>query len=304
MKAAAEPASESAETAHRVVIQRNPASGSGRGAAQLLKLIEELRNAGYQVRLFASRERFDHFLSNPQIRRNIACLVAAGGDGTVASVVSRHAEFPIATLPLGTENLVARYLGIPSCGKTVARMIQRNMTRQFDTGLVNGQRFLLMTSAGVDAAVVHHLSSRRSGNIRRTSYLRPILSCFHRYRFPQIKVLDSHGRLIAKGSHVIATNIPAYGFRMPFCPAADPHDGQLDVRVFRTAGAIATIRHAIRTRLGWADKPGDLMRFRATQIELHSEAGDVPLQYDGDPTGVCPAIIRVDPASMTLLVME
>ncbi len=286
----------------RVVIQRNPTSGSGRGAKQILILIGYLKAMGYRVSLFANRDRLDDFVRRPNVASDILCLVAAGGDGTIASLANRHAQFPIATLPLGTENLVARHLQIPRCGRTVAELIQKNVTSVFDTAFVNDQRFLLMASAGVDADVVRRLAAVRKGNIRHASYVVPILTSFTSYDFPKIEVLDTTGGLLASGSHVIVTNIPEYGFRMPFCPASDPHDGKLDVRVFRVAGSWATMAHGMRTRLGFADRQADVTRFTATEIRLQSEAVNVPVQCDGDPAADCPATIRIAPKSMTLIV--
>ena len=117
-----------------VVIQRNPTSGSGRGSKDLRRLISELRRADFRVRLFADRNRFDAFVTCDEQRSLIRCLVAAGGDGTISSLANRHADFPIATFPLGTENLMARHLQIPRCGVTVAKLIADGVTRSFDTG--------------------------------------------------------------------------------------------------------------------------------------------------------------------------
>lgn len=285
-----------------VIIQRNPTSGTGRGARQLLVLIRELKAEGFCVRLFASRSRLDQFVSTSGISENIHCLVAAGGDGTIASLVNRHEQFAIAVLPLGTENLVARHLQIPRCGRTVAKVIQQNNARLFDSAFVNGRRFLLMASAGVDGEVVRTISASRRGNISRYSYIWPILKSFFCYSYPTIQVYDASKTLLASGSHVIVTNIPEYGFGMPFSPKADPHDSQLDVRVFTRSGTWRTMLHGLRTRLGLPDKSGHVVRFTTTEIHLGSDAQTPPVQYDGDPIDEWPVSVRMGSVPMKLLV--
>ncbi|GAB5442357.1 MAG: diacylglycerol kinase family protein [Fuerstiella sp.] len=286
----------------RVVIQRNPTSGSGRGRQQIRMLIRHLREAGFVVRLFANRDRLDDFVQRSEIRNSIFALVAAGGDGTVAGLCHRHPDLPIAVLPMGTENLVARHLNIPRCGRTVANMIRGGKSRVFDTAFVNDQRFLLMASAGVDAEVVHRLSTERTGNISYWSYLQPIARSFLKYHYPPIDVCSRDGKVLATGSHVIVTNIPEYGFRMKFSPQADPADGKLDVRIYQHAGRQRTILHALRTRAGWGDRPGDVVRLQAESVELKARDQHVPVQFDGDPVGLCPVQIRIDPQSLRLFV--
>ena len=287
-----------------VVIQRNPTSGSGRGARQILILIRELRRLGYRVRLFGSRERLDQFVAASAVQKQLRCLIAAGGDGTVSGLANRYPQSPIATLPLGTENLMARYLQIPCCGEAVAQMVHTMGTRCFDTAFAGDQRFLLMTSVGVDADVVRRLHRVRTGNIRHLSYAKPILQSFFGYAFPRLSVYSPDGELLGEGTHVIATNIPAYGFRMQFSPLADPQDGLLDVRIFRQTGRITTLIHAVRTRLGLVDKSGDVRRFTAREVEIHSAEDETPVQCDGDPAPCCPLRISVAPASMTMVVPE
>jgi diacylglycerol kinase family enzyme len=292
------------EDCNLVVIQRNPTSGSGKGAKQLLKLIRELRRIGYRVRLFGSRERLDQYIADNAVQTQLRCLVAAGGDGTVADLVSRYPGFPIATLPLGTENLMARYLQIPRSGEFVAQMIHRLSMQLFDTAFANNQRFLLMASVGVDAQVVQRLHAVRAGHIRRLSYVKPILQSFLGYRFPGLSVYSTDAGLCGEGTHVIVTNIPAYGFRMSFSPQADPRNGLLDVRIFRRTGRITTLIHALRTRFGLADRRDDVQRFTTREIEIRSTADNTPVQCDGDPAPDCPLRIRVAPASMTIVVPE
>lgn len=284
------------------MIQRNPTSGSGRGRQQIRILIHHLRSAGYRVRLFAHRDRLDRFVRDPDNSSSVAAVVAAGGDGTVAGLSHRHPAVPIAILPLGTENLVARYLRIPRCGRTVADMIRIGQTRVLDTGFVNDQRFMLMVSAGIDAEVVHRLSTERRGNISHLSYLKPIFRSFMDYHYPPIDVCSVDGKVLATGSHVIATNIPEYGFRMKFSPLADPTDGKLDIRIYQQVGRQRTILHALRTRAGWTDRTSDVVRLQAEAVELRPRGDSVPVQFDGDPAGLCPVKIRIDRQSLRLFV--
>ncbi|MEZ6127281.1 MAG: diacylglycerol kinase family protein [Planctomycetaceae bacterium] len=285
-----------------VVIQRNPTSGSGRVSRQLRVLIHELRAAGMAVRLFASRDRFDRFVRSSAVADSLRCLVAAGGDGTVSGLAHRHSDLPIATLPMGTENLVARHLRMPACGATVAQRIVDGAIRKFDTALINGQRFLLMASVGVDADVVRRVHAVRHGNIRHWTYVKPIVQSFLGYEYPSLSVHASDGALLGEGSHVIVTNMPEYGFRIPFCPLANPHDGLLDVRIFHQTGRLATIPHALRTRLGFADRRAEVTRLLVSEAEIRSSLPATASQCDGDPAPNCPVRISIDPASLTLIV--
>lgn len=285
-----------------MAIQRNPTSGAGRVSRELIALIRELKAAGLMVRLFASRERFDSFVNLPEVRPQLRCVVAAGGDGTVAALANRHPDLIIAAFPMGTENLLARHLNMPCCGKTVAHIIVQGATRRFDTALLNDQRFLLMASVGVDADVVRRMHLSRRGNIRHLSYVQPICSSILMYPYPRLSVHAADGQLLGEGSHVIVTNIPEYGFRIPFCPLASAHDGLLDIRIFHLTGRWASMSHGIRTRLGLVDRSAEVTRLKAPLVEIRSQEPNTVSQCDGDPGATCPVRIAVDPASLNLIV--
>lgn len=305
-----------------VVIQRNPTSGSGRGRREVFRLFKELQRRGFAVRVYHNRSRFSRYVNRPaaanrsSVTDRIRCLVAAGGDGTISSLVQRHPEFPIAVLPLGTENLVAKHLSLKCDGVELANVIQDGRFLAFDTGLVdvgsaqNGfaqkdstqsHRFLLMASAGLDAEVVRLLALNRKGNISHFSYLKPIINSFLRYRFPKLEVLNELGETIAVGSHVLVSNMPEYGMKIPFCRTANPHDGLLDVRVFQQSGMVKTALHVLKTRLGGQDSAKDLVRIQASMISLKAEDSLVPLQADGDPCGTGCVTFRIADEKMKLL---
>ena len=170
-----------------VVVLRNPLSGTARKRSEVRKLLQELTRNGFQVRLFSSRERLERFVRRLEPSR-LRCVVAAGGDGTVNDLLNRLPGVPLALLPLGTENLLARYVGVSSSGRQAAQVIVHGVVQQFDVGQVNGRRFLLMASVGLDAQVVHQVHRHRTGPVSKWSYVRPILAAARTYLFPQLQV--------------------------------------------------------------------------------------------------------------------
>ena len=287
-----------------VVIQRNPRSGSGAGRKELLVLIRELRTAGYHVRMFRSRQTLDSFLSMPENRRTLRCIVAAGGDGTVADVTNRHPGCPIAVLPLGTENLLAQYAGLSRCGRTLAAVIASGRIRMFDSATANGRRFLLMLSVGVDGDIVHAIHRARTGTIRRIGYVVPTLRAFFSSSPELILASTPDGIHSATGTHIIVTNIPRYGFALKFAPEAIPDDGLLDVRIYHGTTRGQIFWHAIRLKLGLPIHASEFTKFKATEVtlELLNRSRIPGVQADGDPCSTLPVRVLIEPASLCLVV--
>ena len=297
-------ASTIADDKRLVVIQRNPRSGSGAGRKELLVLVRTLRRADYRVRMFRSQEKLDAYLSVLEHQKNLRCIVAAGGDGTVADVVNRHPGCPIAILPLGTENLLASYLKLRRCGRQISTVIESGRIRHFDSASANGRRFLLMLSVGVDGEIVHAIHSSRKGNIRRLGYVLPSLRAFISWSPQTIRVSDSERNHIVTGTHVIVTNIPRYGFGLTFAPEASPDDGLLNVRVYHGTTRWQIFWHAVRLKSGLPIRSDEFTKFAANRITLTSP-DDIPIhgvQVDGDPCSRLPVEVEIRPASLCLLV--
>src|SRR5262245_42988674 len=200
-----------------VAIQRNPRSGTGKGRDWLLDLVRELRRLGLRPRMFKNRQRMDAWLAQPAIREQLACIVAAGGDGTVADVFNRHPGIRLAILPLGTENLLARFLGIPHSGKGVAKLIATGHVRVLDLCQMGQRRFALMASAGFDAEVVRRLHSSRHGHISRRTYIQPTLEAVRKYEYPEIRVWVDGASAAEPARLAMVVNVPIYA--LGFLPA-------------------------------------------------------------------------------------
>jgi diacylglycerol kinase (ATP) len=122
-------------------------------------------------------------------RSLLRAVVAAGGDGTASLVTNQTPPgTPIALLPLGTENLLSKYLEIPADPDRVALLISDGLTTRLDAGQAGDRLFLLMAGCGFDAEVVRRLHQARSGHIHHLSYAKPILDAVRSYRYPPLQV--------------------------------------------------------------------------------------------------------------------
>lgn len=282
-----------------VVIQRNPRSGSGKARVELLKLASGLKSHGFHVRMFANREKLDQTVRDAS--RPPVAVVAAGGDGTVGNVANRLPGFPIAILPLGTENLIARHLKIRRDGTALADMIAVGNRLLLDTAVLNEQRFLIMAGFGVDAAVVHRLDEVRTGTISHLSYIQPILRTFRKYKYTPIRVFvdDNPDPLI--GHQVMIVNLPAYALRMPFAAKAKGNDGLLDVRVFEKGSTFQMLKYCYKVARNRHEDMPDVHCATAKSVRVESDE-PVFAQIDGDPAGMTPATIQIEPATIEFIV--
>ena len=72
----------------------------------------------------------------------------------MAEVINRSpAAAPLAILPLGTENLLAKYIGQDPAPDAVAQTILAGQAVNLDAARAGTRIFTLMISAGVDAEV-------------------------------------------------------------------------------------------------------------------------------------------------------
>jgi diacylglycerol kinase family enzyme len=265
------------------MILYNPIAGAGRAAAAAESLESPLRQAGHDLRL-------DRTPADPPADwldaelDDVGALVVVGGDGTVrlASGPAVRTGTPLYHFPLGTENLFARELGFDDSIPRLLQAIDRGRVRCLDVGVVEGQPFLLMTSMGFDAGVVHRLASRRVQSITHLSYLPPILNQLLRWRPSRLTVRVEHEVVVDdEPGFVVVANSPQYAVRLN--PAADASmtDGVLDVVFFPCRSSLAMLRWMLACRLGRQVRDPRLVYRKGKQISLRS-ATPRPYQLDGD----------------------
>jgi diacylglycerol kinase family enzyme len=264
----------------------NPKAGAGRAAAQRAALAKSLDEAGWTVHATSSVADLPGAVRAWESGR-LRALLTIGGDGTLRFVAQRvPAGLPLLPVPLGNENLVARWLGQRAAPSDVVETLTHGQMRWIDAGLVGSQLFLVMLSCGFDADVVRRVDTDRQGPISAIDYYLAICRSAQTYSFPELRLTMSGGQR-RTARWILAFNLPAYAHRLPVAPDADPQDGQLDVVCLQHGGWWSPIRYVLGAWLGRHHRWSDVAMLHDEQVRIESDP-PVPVQIDGDFVGHTP----------------
>lgn len=99
-------------------------------------------------------------------------IVVCGGDGTLhcAAPLLLEAALPIAILPLGTANDLARTLHLPVDPVAAARLILDGRPHTIDLGEVNGIPYFNVATLGMSVELARHLTEDRKRRWGRLAY--------------------------------------------------------------------------------------------------------------------------------------
>ena len=292
----------------RVTLLHNPGAGSqGEGdARRLQKLLED---AGYRVRYQSSKD--DDW---KEVLESAADLVVvAGGDGTVARAAKRMVGrgTPLALLPSGTANNIARSLGLLERPfEELVRGWQGARRVKLDIGTAAGpwgeRHFIEGVGAGLFARLLAHPAKSKRKGVEGA--LRRLQQFAARCEPVELAALldgkDISGRYIL----FEALNLPYVGPNLHLAHDSRPGDGQLDV-VMVTEAERDRLLHYLEQ---WQDNRerlamlptlrGARLQIEWTGFELHIDDKLRPKE-DAAPEDIAGIVeARLDGAALEFLV--
>jgi diacylglycerol kinase family enzyme len=300
-------ASRPSSAAREVIISFNPRAGSRSRHQHITSIVEVLSRARYNVRLTTRLDELTGLAADESNAGRLRAVVAIGGDGT-ASIVRTHVPLnvPLLPVPMGTENLLGRFVEQSINPAAVFRTVDEGVTIGLDLGRANGKLFLLMISAGFDAEVVRTLHMNRRGNITRAAYLLPMVRALRSYGYPQMQLYC--GDTVGTGAPfqcrwLFAFNLPLYALGLPIAPDALATDGLLDVCMFERGSMWSVLRYLWHVRRGCHLGLPDFGLRRTNRFRLEGpNSVELAYQLDGDYGGKLPVDVELLPGELRLLV--
>ncbi len=273
----------------RLLVLRNAAAGAVEDAAVDTALGVLGRAADTVVEAPGSPEQLRRVLDARDGRR----LVVLGGDGSlhvcVQALYARgelRPDDPLALVPLGTGNDLARALGLLLDPTQAAATVLSGRPRALDL-LVDddGNVVVNVVHAGVGAAAAQHASGLK-GALGPAAYVVGSLLAGATERGWQLEV-GVDGRVLAGGEEpvlMVGVGIGrTIGGGSPLAPDPLPDDGLADVVVSLSTGPLDRVGYAVALREGeHVDRP-DVLTARGREVTVRGE--DFPVNADGELAG-------------------
>jgi len=279
----------------RLVIIANPTSGGGRGYRSIQNHIRRWPHKDWEVEVLTTKSCGHAGLLAQELLSDPPDLLGiCGGDGTVNEVVSRITDppFPVALIPAGTANVIARELGLPLNPIQSLQIALKRTVRRVDLGEISAgaRRFLFVAGIGFDAYVVARVQPEFKKRLGMAAYAVAIVDCLRTYDFPDLHIVA--GDQTYRATSCLACNAKSYGGGLLFCPDAEMGDGQLDILVLEGRDRLRLARFLIRAWLGIAETGGWIHRVRTRTLRIDGDARAL-VQADGELAGNLPIEISL-----------
>lgn len=256
-------------------------------------------------------------LTRDAVAAGTAVVLAAGGDGTVRAVAEalRHTGVPLAVIPSGTGNLLARNLGLALNNHLESVLVAfAGADKPIDLGVteilrMDGTReahsFLVMAGLGLDATMIARTNPRLKKAVGWLAYVDAIGRSL-----PEIKPikllfsLDGAPERASSAHTVIIGNCGLLPGGFLLIPDAQPDDGLFDIAVLRPRGAFGWLK--VWNKVAWENGVLRRSALGRSILDLTADAKDVlyatgkdlqltviepqEFQLDGDEFGVVKAV--------------
>lgn len=301
----------------------NPVAGNSDPEEVRRYLDEQIQDAGdpaWQYEIYETTGREDlPSIVRGALDRGANMVVAGGGDGTVSGVASGLAGMPdpdgapMAILPLGTGNAMARALGLPLDAQPALDLaLGRHRQRRIDVMRLGDRFFLANVTVGLSARIMEEADREEKQRFGLLAYVAAALMAS--LDSPAKERRNRHFALTVDGdsldvdaSEILVLNtgvlgLPKVDLGLDVCP----DDGQIDLYAVPAETLVDSLLQAWHLVAG-SDEENSGIRHLTVRHSLSIRSdGPVTFQADGEPLGEMPASdaieIEVIPAALPVVV--
>lgn len=278
----------------------NPQSRRG-GEADLQVVVNLLQASGYTVIRRQSKNAAECSRVIDEHCADLDLVIVAGGDGTVSSVAAtlyRHQK-PLAILPLGTANDLARSLSISDDLASVGQLVVDEQLRWIDLGRVNGHFFFNAVNIGLGTQVTRQLSREGKRTWGAFSYLKALWETLARKREFRAEIKVDGRRYRQRSIHITVGNGRYYGGGNVVDEEAQIDSGKLCLYSIKPQQLLSLVFLAPLLRLGKQRLAKRTLSEVGRKIEINTSPR-LEIHADGERIGFTPATLEVIPGALAV----
>ncbi|MFD1715734.1 diacylglycerol/lipid kinase family protein [Amnibacterium flavum] len=251
------------------------AEAAGAGWGETLWFETSVEDVGQEV----TRQALD---------QGVDLVIAAGGDGTVRAVAEavRGSGTPVALLPSGTGNLLARNLKLTlDAMPDSVRSAFTGVDRKIDLGVVDIERddrsrdrhvFVVMAGMGIDAKMIKNTDDDLKAKAGWAAYVNAIVKSLRDPDELHLRFRLDDGKAKRATVHtLILGNCGSLPANILLMPDAAVDDGLFDLMMMRPGGVLGWIR--VWLKVAWTN--GVVRRTKAGKALVGERENDRDLSY-------------------------
>jgi diacylglycerol kinase (ATP) len=302
---------------HNALLIHNPNAGGG-GAARRAHLDEARRLLGARGIQADLAETTGPGEATEIARRagpdGRQLVIACGGDGTVNEVVNGLAagqnghRVPMALLPAGTANVLAKELELSWDIPKAAEQLSRGEVREIALGLATpieqpdkSRYFLSVAGAGPDGRITYAVDLELKARLGILAYWWQGAREVFNYKFQRFRV-TSEGQS-HEVSLVIVGRTKHYGGPFKITTGADLYEDQFEFVGLTTQSGLRYLSYLPTLWFGDLRKEEGVYFWKSDRLICEPIEGDpIYAQVDGEPLARIPVEFRIVPRALRLLV--
>jgi len=241
-------------------------------------------------------------------------VIACGGDGTLNEIVNGLAaqkngrRVPLALLPGGTANVLAKELHLPWDIPSAAERLVHGEVKEIALGLASplGQPekkkfFLSVGGAGPDGMIVYSLDLDLKARLGILAYWWQGAREVFRYKFPHFRVVIGGKKTDA--SLVVVGRTTNYGGPFKITTGADLFEDQFEVMALTTQSGLRYLSYLPTLWMGNLRGTEGVHFWKADSLVCEPlDNNPVYAQVDGEPLARLPVEFTIVPRALKLLV--
>jgi YegS/Rv2252/BmrU family lipid kinase len=241
-------------------------------------------------------------------------VIACGGDGTLNEIVNGLAaqenghRVPLALLPGGTANVLAKEIGLPWDIPSAAEKLVHGEIKEIALGLATpvkepskARYFLSVAGAGPDGMIVYSIDLELKARLGILAYWwQGAREVFH-YKFPHFRIVTGEKKLDV--SLAVVGRTKHYGGPFRITDEADLFAEQFEIMGLTTQSGFRYLSYLPTLWAGKLRGTEGVHYWKANSIVCEPlDCNPVYAQVDGEPLARLPVEFKIVPRALKLLV--